>query len=72
MGNMKIIALCLLFCTSASVAETNRVEIVTTNIVEAVPWFREVNGQLYNTQLSIKFKAIEVLGYFEIRFPFWA
>jgi hypothetical protein len=30
----------------------------TTNWVTAVPWFREVNGRLYNTEKSDKFIAI--------------
>jgi len=30
--------------------------ILTTNFVTAVLWFREVNGQLYNTEQSVLFK----------------
>ncbi len=32
--------------------------IITTNRVMAAPQFREVAGQLYNTQLSVKWKRI--------------
>lgn len=36
--------------------QTNIAPIVTTNWVTAVPYYREVNGQLYNTQKSVKFQ----------------
>lgn len=56
---MRTTILFFLLCISASAADTNRVAVVTTNLVEAVPWFRELNGQLYNTQLSTRFKTID-------------
>jgi hypothetical protein len=43
---MKPIALLLLISSSAWAD-------VQTNYVPAVPWFREVNGKLYNTKLSL-------------------
>lgn len=39
-------------------AQTNRVAVITTNIVTAVPWYREVNGRLYNTDASQLFQTI--------------
>jgi len=38
-------------------AQTN-LPSVTTNFVKAVPWFREVDGKLYNVRLSKKFSYI--------------
>lgn len=37
-------------------AQTNIAPIIRTNFVTTVPWFREVDGQLYNTEYSRKWK----------------
>lgn len=37
---------------------TNHVPFITTNFVTAVPWFREVNGQLYNIRRSVLWKTM--------------
>jgi hypothetical protein len=39
-------------------AQTNANPIFTTNYVTAVPWYREVNGQLYNTTRSALWKTL--------------
>lgn len=44
--------------TNAVVA-TNTTPIITTNYETAVPWFREVNGQLYNTSRSVLWKQFK-------------
>ena len=40
-------------------AQTNVAPIVTTNWVTAVPYYREVNGHLYNTELSTLWKDFQ-------------
>ena len=55
------VAICLLFTTITVQAESTNVPVavpLTTNWITAVPWYREVNGQLYNTESSIKFENI--------------
>jgi hypothetical protein len=42
-----------------AVAQTNSAPVFATNFVAAVPWFREVNGKLYNTEQSVLFKNLE-------------
>ena len=54
-----------LIALNAISGETNY--IVQTNWVTAVPWYREVDGQLYNTKYSARFQPFsgeveEVLG----------
>jgi hypothetical protein len=39
-------------------AQTNGPPILTTNLVTAVPYFREVNGQVYNTTRSALWKTL--------------
>jgi hypothetical protein len=39
-------------------AQTNSAPVVTTNWVTAVPYYREVNGQLYNIQRSILWQTL--------------
>ncbi|HXR47413.1 MAG TPA: hypothetical protein VN784_08215 [Candidatus Limnocylindrales bacterium] len=39
-------------------AQTNSTPVVSTNFVTAVPWFREVNGQLYNIQRSVLWQTL--------------
>ena len=40
-------------------AQTNLAAVVTTNCVTAVPYYREVNGKLYNTELSTLWKDFQ-------------
>jgi hypothetical protein len=52
----------ILFCVAVATvnaADTNRLQVLTTNIVYSVPWFRDVNGRLYNTQRSTNFIQIK-------------
>ena len=56
---MKAIAFALSLLTMSALAEdTNRVPVISTNYVQSVPWYRDVNGQLYNTEKSSKFAQI--------------
>lgn len=32
---------------------------INTNLVESVPWFRDVDGKLYNTRLSVLWLTVE-------------
>lgn len=38
---------------------TNMTPVFTTNVVTALPSFREVNGQLYNTELSVSWQKFQ-------------
>ena len=40
-------------------AQTNVAPVVTTNLVTAVPYYREVNGKLYNTEWSTLWKDFQ-------------
>jgi hypothetical protein len=45
-----------------SIAQTNngeKVQVLSTNYLSAVDWYRDVNGQLYNTQQSALWKNLE-------------
>lgn len=56
------IILAVLNMVTCFAGETNKIEkipVVKTNYTQAVSWYREVNGQLYNTQRSIRFESIE-------------
>ncbi len=54
------IAVAFFLAVSGAVAgETNQPTILKTNIVFAAPQFREVNGQLYNSQLSKLWEVLE-------------
>lgn len=53
-----ILIITVVLQTLFSGAQTNRVAIFTTNVVTAVPWYREVNGTLYNTQRSQLFQHL--------------
>jgi hypothetical protein len=53
----KIIFFLFLLAQSVFSAETNVVTVLTTNYVAAAPNFREVNGQLYNVDKSVKFET---------------
>lgn len=54
----KFIALGLLLSAVPLSAQTNFVLVFKTNYLTAVPWYREVDGQLYNTRYSLKFQHI--------------
>lgn len=59
--NLKLnfLTVAVLGCCFSVVAQTNAIPIVTTNWLPAAPTFREVNGQLYNTSLSVKWKNVQ-------------
>jgi hypothetical protein len=54
----KLITLGFLFGAMVLSAQTNFVLVFKTNYLTAVPWYREVDGQLYNTRYSLKFQRV--------------
>lgn len=54
----KFIALGLLLSAVPLSAQTNFVLVFKTNYLTAVPWYRDVDGQLYNTRYSLRFQHI--------------
>ncbi len=41
------------------ISTNTAIEVLVTNYVQAVPWFREVKGKLYNTDRSLLWQKIE-------------
>jgi len=54
----KLILLGSMLATLTSLAQTNFIIVTRTNIIQAAPNFREVNGQLYNISFSKLWKTL--------------
>jgi hypothetical protein len=58
--SLKILIFLAVLCSVIRIqAQTNLTSVLTTNFVTAAPFFREVNGQLYNTSRSSLWKLLK-------------